>query len=64
MDFGFPGPVDLSKKKKISVVYDSVVEEFLGDGKLITGVKLKNVKTGDMSELRCQGVFLAIAEKE
>lgn len=48
------------KHEKISVVYDSVVEEFLGDGKLITGVKLKNVKTGDMSELRCQGVFLAI----
>ncbi len=48
------------KNPKCSVMWDSVVEEVLGDGKKVTGVKLKDVKTGKMTELRCDGVFLAI----
>ena len=46
--------------KKISIVWDSVVEEVLGDGKVVSGVKIKNVKTNDLSEIKCEGVFLAI----
>ena len=44
---------------KISFVWDSVVEEVLGQDS-VTGLKLKNVKTGQVSELPCEAVFLAI----
>ena len=49
------------KNDKISFVWDSVVEEILGtreDG--VSGVMLRSVKTGDISEFPCQGVFTAI----
>jgi thioredoxin reductase (NADPH) len=47
---------------KISVVWDSVVDEVLGteDPLGVTGVRLKNVKTGAASELALDGVFIAI----
>jgi thioredoxin reductase (NADPH) len=44
---------------KIEVVWDTVVEEVLGDG-AVTGVKVRNVKTDEVSELPAQGVFMAI----
>ncbi|MBS0297907.1 MAG: thioredoxin-disulfide reductase [Proteobacteria bacterium] len=47
---------------KIQVVWDSAVEEVLGssDPTSVTGVRLKNVKTGEVSELPCDGFFVAI----
>ena len=45
---------------KISFLFDSAIEEILGDGKKVTGVKLKNVKTGILSTFKTDGVFLAI----
>ena len=47
---------------KIKVVWDSVVDEIVGDGQppRVTGVRLKNVKTGALSTLACDGVFVAI----
>jgi thioredoxin reductase (NADPH) len=47
---------------KISVVWDHAVEEILGGGmpEVVTGVRLKNVKTGDETELGVDGVFIAI----
>lgn len=48
------------KNPKCKVVWDSEVVEILGDGKKVTGVKVKNVKNGKVSEIRTDGVFLAI----
>jgi len=47
---------------KISFVWDSAVEEVLGDGEpaVVRGVKLRNVKTGALSEVKCDGLFVAI----
>jgi len=45
--------------KKISFIWDSVVEDILGADK-VTGVKLKNLKTGKSSEFKCDGIFVAI----
>jgi thioredoxin reductase (NADPH) len=46
---------------KIKPVWDSVVTEVLGTEKdTVTGVRLKNVKTGTSSVLDCAGVFVAI----
>lgn len=50
----------LKLKDKISVVWDTIVNEVLGDGKFVTGVKVKNIKTNKISEIKCDGVFLAI----
>jgi len=47
------------KNEKISFVWDSVVEEVLGEEK-VTGVRLKNVQTGESQTLACGGLFIAI----
>jgi thioredoxin reductase (NADPH) len=50
------------KDPKIHFIWDSVVEEIYGDPKAegVTGVRLKNVKTGQVGDFRCDGVFVAI----
>ena len=46
---------------KIAFRWNSVVTEVLGaEGGGVTGVRLKDVKTGEESELACSGLFLAI----
>jgi len=47
------------KNPKIKFVWDSVVEEILGDGN-VTGVKSRNLKTGMEQLLKTDGVFVAI----
>ncbi len=44
---------------KIEVVWDSVLTEIFGNGK-VAGARLKNVKTGEESELAAGGVFVAV----
>lgn len=53
------------RNEKIQFVWDSVVEEILGtpQGEGVVGVRLRNVKTGATSELRCDGVFIAIGHQ-
>ncbi len=45
--------------KKIKIVWDSTVEEVLGDAK-VTSARIKNVKSGETSTLKADGVFVAI----
>jgi thioredoxin reductase (NADPH) len=45
---------------KIRIEWDHVLDEVLGDGKGVTGARLKNVKDGSLKELSVQGVFIAI----
>jgi thioredoxin reductase (NADPH) len=55
------------KNPKITFVWDSVIEEIQGKNehgrKSVTGVVLKNVKTGASSILRTDGVFMGIGHK-
>jgi thioredoxin reductase (NADPH) len=44
---------------KINFLWDSVVTEVQGDGK-VAGVVVKNLKTGDESKLETSGLFVAI----
>jgi thioredoxin reductase (NADPH) len=46
----------------ISFVWDSVVEDILGNGR-VTGVRLRHVKTGEVTERRCDAVFVAIGHR-
>jgi thioredoxin reductase (NADPH) len=52
----------LFRNPKINVVWDSAVEEVLGGGDPagVTGVKIRNVKTGETREIPCDGFFVAI----
>jgi len=45
---------------RISFIFDTVAEEVLGDTKGVTGLKLKNVKTGAESVLEVPGIFVFI----
>ena len=47
---------------KITVVWDSSLEEVLGQENPmgVTGVRLSNCKTGEASQIACEGVFIAI----
>ncbi len=47
------------KNPKISWVWDSAIDEVTGNGH-VDGVKLKNLKTGAITPLKCEGVFVAI----
>jgi thioredoxin reductase (NADPH) len=47
------------ENEKINFIWDTVVTEVLGD-KAVTGVKLKNVKTGAETEYAADGVFVFI----
>src|SRR5262245_61770903 len=47
---------------KISFVWDSVVDEVIGDDH-VTGVRLKNVKSGQTSDFKTDGLFVAIGHK-
>lgn len=47
---------------KIRFVWDSVVEDVLGED-TVTGVRIRNVKTGETSDIPCQAVFVAIGHK-
>ncbi len=55
----------LFANEKITVAWDSVVDEIVGDQDPpgVTGVKLSNVKTGAQSLLPVHGVFIAIGHK-
>jgi len=46
--------------EKIAVEWNSTVVEVLGNGTEVTGVKLKDTKTGDIRDFSCDGVFMAI----
>jgi thioredoxin reductase (NADPH) len=55
------------KNPKINFVLDSIVVEVLGkeetDRKTMTGLKIKNVKTGTISGMKVDGLFIAIGHE-
>ena len=52
----------LMENKKIEIIWDSVVEEVIGDDdpKNVKGLKIKNVKTNKVNDLKLDGLFIAI----
>jgi len=52
----------LMENKKIEIIWDSVLEEVMGDKdpKGVTGIKIKNIKTNKSSEIKLHGLFIAI----
>ena len=52
----------LKENPKIEIIWDSVLEEVIGDKdpKGVTGIKIKNIKTNKSSEIKLHGLFIAI----
>ena len=52
----------LMENKKIEIIWDTVVEDVVGDKdpKNVTGLKIKNVKTKKIEQLKIDGLFVAI----
>jgi len=49
---------------KIEFVWNKTIEDILDGGTgAVTGIRLKDTKTGELSELACDGVFIAIGHK-
>ena len=46
--------------EKISFIWDSVVEEIIGNDMVMTGAKVKNVKTGETHEEAANGAFIYV----
>ena len=55
------------KNSKIAFVWDSAVEEILGKSemnrKVVTAVRLRNLKTSQLTEMKTDGVFMGIGHK-
>lgn len=47
---------------KIKLIWDTAVEDVLGENE-VEGLKLKNLKTGEVNELKVSGLFVAIGHK-
>jgi thioredoxin reductase (NADPH) len=48
------------KEEKMDFIWDSVAEEIIGDGNEVKHIQLKNVKTGETSQVDVGGVFVFI----
>jgi thioredoxin reductase (NADPH) len=48
---------------KVTIAWNNVLEEVLGDDSGVTGMRIKNVTDGSTRELPLQGVFIAIGHK-
>ena len=56
-----------AKNPKIAFAWDSVIEEILGTSengkKVVTGIRLKNLKTGVVADMKTDGVFMGIGHQ-
>ncbi len=52
----------LMKAENVEFIWDSTVSEFTTDTR-VTGIKVRNVKTGGQTEISCDGVFVSIGRK-
>ena len=55
--------MDRVKEGKIALELDSTLDEVLGDDMGVTGMRIKNIKTGTSKDIELRGVFIAIGHK-
>lgn len=51
------------KNPKIEVIWNAEVEEILGNGKLVTGIRIKDTVENKTKEIPLEGVFIAIGHQ-
>lgn len=52
----------LMNAENVEILWNSSVSEFIAEER-VKGVKIKNLETGEESEIRCDGVFISIGRK-
>lgn len=55
--------LDKAENGNITLMWDNVLEEVLGDDTGVTGMRVKNVKTNESQDIDLHGVFIAIGHK-
>jgi thioredoxin reductase (NADPH) len=48
---------------KVTILWDHVLDEVLGDASGVTGMRVKGVKSGESQDIELHGVFIAIGHK-
>ncbi len=51
------------KAGKVTIKWDSTLDEVLGDKTGVTGMRIRNVKSGQTEDIKLMGVFIAIGHK-
>jgi thioredoxin reductase (NADPH) len=51
---------DREKNGNVTIMWDNTLDEVLGDDTGVTGMRVKNVKTGEATEVELAGVFIAV----
>jgi thioredoxin reductase (NADPH) len=52
--------MEKTRSGNVTIAWDHVLEEVLGDNSGVTGIRIKNVKNSEITKLDLQGVFIAI----
>ncbi len=55
--------LEKAENGNITILWDHVLDEVLGDDSGVTGMRVKNVKDGTTREIALQGIFIAIGHK-
>ncbi len=55
--------IDKARQGNVTIEWDHVLDEVLGDQSGVTGMRIKNVKDGSTKEIALQGIFIAIGHK-
>lgn len=51
------------KNGNVTILWDSVLDEVLGDDSGVTGMRVRHAKTGETRDIALQGIFIAIGHK-
>jgi thioredoxin reductase (NADPH) len=54
---------DKAESGNVTIMWDSVLDEVLGDDSGVTGMRIRNVKDDSTTDIDLQGVFIAIGHK-
>ncbi|MDX1345583.1 MAG: thioredoxin-disulfide reductase [Sedimenticolaceae bacterium] len=54
---------DKAENGNVTIMWDSVLDEVLGDDSGVTGMRIRNVKDDSTTDIDLQGVFIAIGHK-
>jgi thioredoxin reductase (NADPH) len=55
--------IEKTRTGNVTILWDHVLEEILGDDSGVNGIRTKNLKTNNITNLELQGVFIAIGHK-
>jgi thioredoxin reductase (NADPH) len=52
----------LMKAENVEFMWDSAIESYIVDGRIV-GANVKNLKSGETSEVKCDGIFVSVGRE-